>query len=255
MRIVIYTALTGGYDNLIQPHVTNDSFDFVCFSDNIKKSRVGVWRIKPIPINLENKQLLSRYPKMHPHELLDEYDYSLYIDANIEILDDVIYKRVLSLISNKINLAGMWHHEVDCAYEEGLRVLTSGKEKDWKNDLALMRYLKREGFPYHFGMYEANCIFRNHHNRTVIAQCELWWNCFIKYAHRDQLSFSYTLWKYQIPFHYILPKGENTRNSNHIYAGAHSNPSPFWKKQMKKILYKPTVFVLKIWINITKNVS
>lgn len=30
---VIYTVLVGGYDNLMQPQVIDDSFDYICFTD------------------------------------------------------------------------------------------------------------------------------------------------------------------------------------------------------------------------------
>lgn len=253
MKVAIYTALTGGYDKLIQPQCVDDRFAYICFSNDIKEERVGVWEIRPIPVVVENQQRLSRYPKMHPHVLLAEFDYSLYVDANIDIRDESFYGYIRQLVSDKVKLAGMDHLEVDCAYEEGLRVITSKKERDWKAVVKLMRFLRREGFPYHFGMYEANCILRNNHDKQVAEQCEIWWNCFNQYAQRDQLSYSYSLWKVGLPFHYILPKGYNTRNHPCIFAGSHGKESPQWKKRLKHVLYHPTVMILKIWITLSKN--
>lgn len=253
MKIAIYTVLTGGYDKLQQPKVIDSDFDYICFSNDIEKSYVGTWIIKKIPLVVEDNQRLSRYPKMHPHKLLKEYQYSLYIDANVTILKADFYRIIKQKIAKNVILSGMHHLEVDCVYEEGLRVMISGKEKNYKSVLNLLRFLRKEKMPYHYGMFEANVIFRNHHDKKVIFQCELWWKCFLKYAKRDQLSYSYTLWKNQIPFDYLLPKGQNTRNSSLITAGSHGKDSSVLRKKIKAILFKPTLFVLKRYIELTKN--
>ena len=31
-KIAIYTSLVGGYDNLLQPEVVDENFDYICFS-------------------------------------------------------------------------------------------------------------------------------------------------------------------------------------------------------------------------------
>lgn len=250
MKIVIYTALTGGYDKLIQPSVIDKDFTYICFSNDIKEKQVGVWEIRNFPIVINNAQQLSRYPKMHPYDLLADYDYSLYIDANVKINDKYIYTRIRELIEQNTVLAGMCHLEVDCAYEEGLRVLTSKRERNWKAVFNLMLYMRKNRFPYHWGMYEANCIFRDNHNKIIKSQCDLWWTLFLKYAHRDQLSYSYTLWRFKLPFVYILPLGYNTRNHSSIIAGSHGASSSKTKKLIKKYMYKPTAFTIKIVLNL-----
>lgn len=253
MRIAVYTVVTGSYDKLLQPQVIDSDFDYICFSNEIKENRIGVWEIRKIPLVVEDNQRLSRYPKMHPHKLLKEYQYSLYIDANVTILKADLYRIIKQKIAKNVILSGMHHLEVDCVYEEGLRVMISGKEKDYKSVLKLLRFLRKEKLPYHYGMFEANVIFRNHHDKKVISQCELWWKCFLEYAKRDQLSYSYTLWKNQIPFDYLLPEGQNTRNSNLIIAGSHGKESSVFRKKIKGILFKPTLFALKKYIELTKN--
>ena len=43
-RIVIYTCIIGGYDELQQPRVTEEGFDFICFVGRGEKTaeRIGV---------------------------------------------------------------------------------------------------------------------------------------------------------------------------------------------------------------------
>ena len=36
MKKVIYTAIFGDYDNLVEPYYIPDGFDFICFTDNLE---------------------------------------------------------------------------------------------------------------------------------------------------------------------------------------------------------------------------
>ena len=62
-KIAIYTVLTGGYDQLKQPSVTDERFDYICFSNDIPKDRIGVWEIRKFDGEFCSKQIESRYPK------------------------------------------------------------------------------------------------------------------------------------------------------------------------------------------------
>jgi hypothetical protein len=255
MNIVIYTVLTGSYEKLIQPRKIDPDFRYICFSDDNKVEKDSVWEYRSIPYCANNKQILSRYPKMHPHLLLDEFDYSVYIDANVQILDDTLYKKVKQLASSNERLAGMKHQEVSCAYVEGLRIYTIGKERNIEVILDTLRFLRRENFPYNYGMYEANVIFRNHHDSMVIKQCELWWDCYSKYVKRDQVTYPYTLWKCGIPFTYILPENYSANNHPGFYVAqeGHGRPKSKIRTFFKHILYPPTLWCMKRYVELTKN--
>ena len=257
MKIVLYTVLTGSYENLNQPKVVDSDFSYICFSDELKKQRDGVWELRKIPNVTTDTKILSRYPKMHPHILLEDFDYSVYIDANIELLDDTLYKSVKNIVSKNICLAGMKHQEVGCAYVEGLRIYTIGKERNIKTIIRTLRFLKREKFPYNYGMYEANVIFRNHHDPKVIKQCELWWDCYMKYVKRDQITYPYTLWKNKIPFNYILPENYSANNHPgfHVVQEGHGRPKTKLRTFFKSILYPPTLWCMKRYVELTKNID
>ena len=38
-KCVIYTAMVGGYDEIMQPLVVDDRFDYILFSNDIKENR------------------------------------------------------------------------------------------------------------------------------------------------------------------------------------------------------------------------
>ena len=64
---VIYTCLTGNYDNLLDPIVVSSDFDYICFSNDIDQENVGVWKINRIPSSIVDPNVLSRYIKILPH--------------------------------------------------------------------------------------------------------------------------------------------------------------------------------------------
>lgn len=217
MKKVVYTALTGGYDALEQHKYVDPTYDYICFSNDFgEKKKVGIWTIRKIVYPSDDKQLLSRFPKLQPHDVLPEYDISLYVDANVNIITPYIFKRIDELLKQGALLAGLKHQFRDCIYDEGYRVWISGIDKNIGIIRKQLSYYKREGFPRHFGMYEANVIFRQHNNPLIIKQCNEWWRLRLNYSKRDQLGYSFTLWKFNIPFVYLLPEDEWARNSNNV---------------------------------------
>lgn len=220
MKLVIYSVITGKYDELRQPKCIDKRFTYICFSNELGDQKIGVWEIRSIPLVVLDKQRLSRYPKINPHELLKEFDCSVYMDANLVIAESSFYENILNLIKQNQILAGVKNGWRDCLYEEGFRCILSKLDKPLKI-INEMRFIKSEGFPHKYGMYEANVIFRNHHNEKVKYQCNMWWNMVQKYAKRDQLCFSYTTWKLNLPWCYIFPDGTNTHNNSSIIFHEH----------------------------------
>lgn len=243
-KVAIYTVLTGGYDNLSQPSIVDDRFDYFCFSNDIEKENIGIWKVRKFPGNFSSKAIESRFPKMHPWEVLPEYDYSVYMDANVRIEAEGFYEAILGKIQSSISLSGIKHPFRNCAYVEGYEVFTYDLEKSMKTIISEMRFIRKEGLPRRYGMFEANVILRKHKDEKIKQQCELWWNMINKYSKRDQLSYSYTLWKLGIPFDYLIPEDQSARNCPWLYLEKHVREKNIWGKQLKKIgrfLYRKAV--------------
>ena len=217
---VIYTVLTGGeYDKILQPEVVDDRFDYILFTDNTDASAIGIWQVRSIPYFNADTTRLSRYPKMHPNDLLKEYKASLYIDANIQIMQQRIYDRIIELYDQQIDWAGAAHPlQRDCIYDEIYAFYGLDYEK------TLMRWghrLRQENFPRHFGLFENNVIYRRH-NQTTKAINDLWWQTYDANSRRDQLSLFYAFWKISgTKKALILSEGENARNSDTFKTIAH----------------------------------
>ncbi len=102
-KSVIYTCITNDYDHIseIQAYgYINPEWDYVCFTDNqedIKRKKVGIWEIRPLQYSKSDVSRNNRWHKMHPHILFPDYEESIYLDANINILTDFLFKEIRHL--------------------------------------------------------------------------------------------------------------------------------------------------------------
>ena len=193
---VVYTVLTGDYDNLISQYYYNPEWDYICFTDNAEYIKNGhpFWKIIPLDIQYENTAIKSRIPKILAHKFLKDYKYSLYIDANIDILSPKIFKLINELIKSGEICAITKHARRTCIYEEMLTCMQFRKES-YENIFRLYSLYKKENFPKYYGLTENNVIFREHNNKDVIKVMEDWAYMVENYSKRDQLSLMYVCWK------------------------------------------------------------
>ncbi len=248
--IVIYTVLVGEtYDSIKQFPAVSSKSDYICFvkKGQCQEKKIGIWRICEIEDDLMDNGRLSRIPKLLPHKtLLTRYKYSLYIDANITILDDYVYNRIDELISDDIKLALLKHPFRDCVYQEAY-VCVAGQRGGWLDILRQIFFLKMNGYPKHNGLYEANLIFRNHNDPDVIKMDDLWWKTFMKYSKRDQLSLVYALKVTGLKPVYFLEPGFTVRNHPAFEYNAHlsQNKSSGLKGRIVASLYGISKKILK----------
>lgn len=221
MRKVIYTCIVGGYDTLPQPSVVDGSFEYVCFSDDIDGGCAGVWQIRPIPYSISDRTRLSRYVKLQPHEVLQDYDVSVWIDANIKIVGEEFYRHVNEKIESGALMSQVPHPQRDCVYEEISKCYQDVRIGFW-DALRQKRHLEKEGFPRHFGMMENNLIFRRHNNPVVKRISDGWWKEYLEYSIRDQLSLMPVCWESGFRPDLLLGEGKNARNVPYLELVRHS---------------------------------
>ncbi len=220
-KYVIYSALVGAYDMIFQPEVVDDRFDFVLFTNELKEDHVGVWKIRPIVYQNADSTRVARYVKMHPEDLLPEYEVSVWIDMNIRIKTDYLYERAVLLKEKGVMVSSMCHPANDCIYNEAFSVMHMRMERE-SVVLRWCHKLFRERYPVHNGLCETNVLFRQH-NETVRSVDQLWWLCVEGNSRRDQLSFNYVLWKKGVPCHFLMGDGMCARNSEHFEVVAHKD--------------------------------
>lgn len=241
-KLVVYTAIIGGnYDNLLQPLVTDLDVKYVCYVKKGSKteSMNGVWEIREMTYENKDNTRVARYAKMHPHILFPDYDYSLWIDGNIQIVDKELFSIIDGKIDDNIKISSMSHPHVNCCYDDAMICIAAKKDKTWRI-LEQMVYLKMHGFPKNYGMYETNVFFRNHTSEKIIQFNEQWWYLLSHMSRRDQLGCTYSMWKQGLPMDYLLPIGKNARNCEVVkyYPHKSKNNNTQSQSKIKRFLYE-----------------
>ncbi|MBR2300205.1 MAG: DUF616 domain-containing protein [Alphaproteobacteria bacterium] len=226
-KSVVYTVITNDYDSLeiIQKYqYINPDWDYVCYTDNkkyIEQGHVGIWEIRPIVYTKLDPVRNQRWHKLHPHLLLPDYDESIYIDANIDILSDFLFKTIRK--RNKDFLVPK-HFKNKCIYEEYQDILL------YKFDTPEIIYkeldfIKEAKMPRNKGFLETNILYRKHNNPKIILMMNQWWDMVEKYSKRDQLSFTYILWKNNYDIHQMEFDNARLRKNDFLFRD-HLKPHP-----------------------------
>lgn len=195
MSIVIYTAIANNYDFPRRLPAGLVGIDFICFADDesIEVAKRMGWRVCPLPQINDDPTRCCREVKLKPHVYLPEYSYSLWVDANIQLLDGVSYE-LKSLLTDGVKFATFAHPQRQCVYKEAQVCKQNNKDDATVIDEQLS-FLKKSLYPSNNGLYETNVLFREHHSPLVIEVTNVWSEMLAKYSRRDQLSLGYALWK------------------------------------------------------------
>lgn len=195
---VIYTAIRDNYDDLKEPLVVNNNFKYICFTNN-KTLKSDVWEIRNADdyLDTEATPYWDRAFKILPHRYLAEYDTSVWIDGSMQIVGDI--SEYMNIYQKYTDILFVPHYERECVYEEAAACITLGKGK--KEDIIRqMHFYFSEKYPYDNGLLCGGFMVRNHNVGYVSAIMEDWWEQFIRFSTRDQLSIPYVFWKKQCCF-------------------------------------------------------
>ena len=194
---VVYTCISGGYDNLLRLKCRDPRWEYVCFTDNpaiLCNGEHNGWKIRPMEFSALDNVRNARWHKMHPHKLFRDYKYSIWIDGNVQVRSPLLYDTADKLMASGETLFVPQHPYRDCVYEEANAVLAMHKD----SPEAVARHvgiLRSQGMPEHAGLHETNVVFRRHDDKAVIAMMEDWFSYVERFSRRDQLSFDFVLWK------------------------------------------------------------
>ena len=215
-KLIVYTTIFGGYDKLIEPTERFKSCDFICFTDQAGLES-EVWDIKLVDTEGVSPNVLNRMYKMLPHKHFPEYDISLYVDANVEILKNPVDLKLKYL--TKGNFAIPRHFARSCIYDEAFILLRSGRVQKRAVIRQMIAYI-RQGFKCQVPMGENNILLRKHNELASLM--EAWWEQFNLWSQRDQLSLAFVVWK--DGFQYEL-MDETSRNSDWFRLHKHAKQS------------------------------
>jgi hypothetical protein len=215
--IAIITAVTGDYDHEIQHDALDHRSDIhrYFFTDG-QSSRRG-WRRVELPANagLDNRRL-SKLPKLNPHayDFLREYEYVIWIDGDMGVLNSKFPEQIISYLSYGLLLSPHFDNR-HCAYGEA--TIRPPKYANEPLDKQVAFY-RSEGFPENFGLFEAGVQVRRMNSHGLIEFERLWLEQNMTFSYQDQISLPYSLWKTGLQYS-ALPK--SFREYEWIHINAH----------------------------------
>jgi hypothetical protein len=189
--IIVYTAIFSHYDVLLPPKFEEDNVEYICFTDD-SSIVPEPWQARQIKEPVELEIPLDRKLKILPHRYFPEYDYSVWIDGNIQIIASVT--EYIRKMEDNTSMITPSHPQRDCIYDEAEMCVQEGRSNE-KETIAQMNKYRELGFPPDFGL-SWNCVLlREHNNEDIIRTMEVWWEEFQQGTNRDQLSFEFAAWK------------------------------------------------------------
>lgn len=212
---VVYTSVVGDIDALMQPKVVDPRYDYICFVRKSEGLDGGIWQLREIPADISDDRMLSRYPKLHPSELLPEYEWSLWIDGNICISSEAFYERIDSLIDSGVQMAAPRHPLRDCVYDEAYAVVAADKG-GYSMAVRVINFLSAKGFPRHAGLFENAMLLRRSGDAALDRMHQMWWDCLQNLSGRDQLSLGYCARECGVTIVPLLPEGVLLRNCSFV---------------------------------------
>jgi glycosyltransferase involved in cell wall biosynthesis len=215
-RVVVYTAIHGGRDELRDARPF-PGVDYVCFTDD-KELRSRTWKIVVAEGGPDDPRMRAKTSKILPHRYFPDHEYSLWVDGTHVPAVDPRYLCLKYLQTHDIAL---FRHPIrSCIYDEMDACLRQnrGNAEDIRRQRE--RYL-HEGYPRHNGLATCTVILRRHHAGHVVEAMEEWWQEINRFSVRDQLSFNYVA--HRRGLHYAAIPGHIYRNHYFRFA-PHQRP-------------------------------
>ena len=144
----------------------------------------------------------NRRIKIFPDEIFEKYEFSLYIDSNVELfVDPIIF---IDMIRD-FDMILFKHHRRNCIYKEHEAIKSNGFRESHpflpdnfyeklKNQIE--KYRKR-GWPEENGLYWGGFLLRKHTDK-VIKFSNAWLHEVLDNSERDQISLPVMLKKHKI---------------------------------------------------------
>lgn len=179
-KIAIYTIISNNYDT-VKPIVIKNIPHYL-FTDNPDIVANGY---KVIQIEKTDDCRLQRKIKILGHEALNDYDVTIYIDANITLRSN--FNQLLRVYRGGLMIGK--HLTRNCVYSEGLEVKKQKKADEALVNKQIAEYYKYN-FPVNFGMWSSGFMIRD---KSTKQMCNIWYEKLEQHTHRDQLSLPWAL--------------------------------------------------------------
>lgn len=189
---LFYTVLTGNYERLHPIRRRLPNWSYICFTDN-SRLRCDGWEIRQItnPDGLDARRL-SRLYKIKNHLVDQEYDLSVFVDANIAIRGDLDAFLALALAPGS-PFAIPFHPFLFSLRQEVEQCISLGKDSAVLLSAQYHHYTEEMGFSDPFPHINTRLLIRRTSVTEIKRLMDTWYDQLQKWSKRDQVSFNYAL--------------------------------------------------------------
>ncbi|ORM57384.1 hypothetical protein PRCB_06880 [Pantoea rodasii] len=234
-RVALVTAIVGGFDTLMLPKYLEGDVDYHCFSDTLLDG-YGVFHIHKPPYIDADPRRTARYIKTNLLKYIKNYDYVVWIDANVE-LNVKVSELVLRVSSTTHKMGAIQHPVRDTLFEESDEIIAWDLDDAAVVRKQIKRYESIESLTT-ASLIESNVLVLDAREEKIHKFMRLWWNEINNHSRRDQLSIAYALNEAEVTWQPLLDEQQSTRDSDefalyrhgindwgpkpHIYSSWHS---------------------------------
>ena len=212
MKVCVYSAIYGGYDELKRwPAQTVDT-DFLCFMDTSPSGCTKGWNVIAATSRAEHPRMQAKFSKILSHRVFPNgmlawryhrldaqfrgrtrYDILIWIDGSIQIRSSRFVEEFVSRIGPS-GWVMFKHPDRDCIYDELAVSLAMHKYRDQPLERQVASY-RAEGYPAHRGLMACGLIGRRANDPRHERINEAWWQENLRWSYQDQLSLPVVLWR------------------------------------------------------------
>jgi hypothetical protein len=208
--MVVYTAITQGYDTLKTPPVFwRPTARFVAFLEG--PPTVNDWEVRPLHRRSFDPCRNAKIYKILAHDFFPQARFSLWIDGSIQIVSKLSPQALISAYLGQHDLAVFKHRRRNCPYKEGAYCTAQGLDSRELIEDQLKKY-RQMGYPQDNGLAECTVLLRRHTD-AIKRFNEAWYREIQAHSRRDQLSFNFVAHSLGLKYAYFQG---NVSNNEHF---------------------------------------
>lgn len=216
-RNVVYTAIIGHYDSVpcVDPSLVEEGWDFLCFSD-LPIEVAPPWQLRRVVRLSDGAAATNRHLKFLGHQILDDYDWALYMDGNLELIRPPSYFLQQAQAQPCVLLE---HPNRATVSEEIVACIVSGKI-GLSEGIRLARRHRAAGFEPSTPLTANRLFVRSLADPKLNTCFEATYSAYLQGPRRDQLHLNFELWRHRQP-HALISRAQaraGFRVHNHAQA-------------------------------------
>lgn len=201
MKVLVYTAVFGGYDRVYPPLNPEPDLDYVIVTDDPSMAVAG-WKTYLVdPSIFATPKVANLYYRALIHRVLPGYVASIYVDGNIRLLGKT--SRFLEPFLESKSALGVFSHPLRTTVAAEIEAcLKLGKVANPELLVAELAEYRAGGFPDNEGLIETGILLKNHNAPDLDLAMGMWWKLFSRHQTRDQISLPFVKWKTGVTCYY-----------------------------------------------------